>query len=141
MSSGALQIQGGTYTATGLTTVSGTGTLQVDSGLYAAVSVLVSGGLFDVNGGNVTASGPTPDVAPEYTDFHRVTMRLRELQLSGDLSLGYIQDEQTVPVMKFSESAQTGSAYAERRTGSGRIGTDRNPSGRRAASRGFPPRR
>lgn len=61
----------------------------------------------------VTASGPTPDMAPEYSDFHRVTRRLRELQLSGDLSLGFIQEEQIVPVMRFSDKAKASDAYVE----------------------------
>lgn len=61
----------------------------------------------------ITASGPTPDIAPEYSDFHRVTSRMRELQLSGDLSLGFIQGEQAIAVLRFSERARSGAAYDE----------------------------
>jgi hypothetical protein len=61
-----------------------------------------------------TASGPTPDVAPEYRRFHRLSRRLRELQLSGDGLLGYVQDGGTTyPILVFSERARTGDAYAE----------------------------
>ena len=61
----------------------------------------------------VTASGPTPDLAPDYAQFHRVVARLRELQLSGDVRIGYVQDEQSSPVLKFSERSQSTDAYAE----------------------------
>ena len=61
----------------------------------------------------VTASGPTPDMAPQYAQFHRVSAQLRELQLSGDLMIGYSADERNAPVMKFSERARGTDAYAE----------------------------
>lgn len=61
----------------------------------------------------VTASGPTPATAPDFAQFYRVSERLRELQLSGDLMIGYAKDEQSFPVLKFSERSQASDAYAE----------------------------
>lgn len=62
----------------------------------------------------VTASGPTPDIAPEYARFNRVAERLRELQLGGDLIAGYVQDDEgSYPALRFSERSQNGNAYAE----------------------------
>ena len=61
----------------------------------------------------VTASGPTPDTAPEFRRFHVLARNLRSLQLSGDVVLGYRAGAEAAPLLAFSEQALASPAYAE----------------------------
>lgn len=56
----------------------------------------------------VTASSPTPDAAPEFAEFARVTYLLRELQKRGEYSLETIPREED-----FGESFSTGALPPE----------------------------
>jgi len=60
----------------------------------------------------VTASGPTPDTVPEFRRFHDVARLLRELQLGNDVAIAFqAGDEDSVPVLTFSERALSSDAY------------------------------
>lgn len=54
-----------------------------------------------------SASGPTPDDAPEYVEFHRITDLLRGLQKRGDVTLGQTEgsDESQSLVLRIAPRA------------------------------------
>jgi len=59
----------------------------------------------------VTASGPTPDTAPEYRSFREVARLFRELQLTGHVMVGYAGGEGEYPLLIFDEQARQSTAY------------------------------
>jgi hypothetical protein len=61
----------------------------------------------------VTASGPTPDTAPEFRRFNELARLLRELQLGNDVSIAFQAGAENAPVLTFSERALSSSAYRD----------------------------
>lgn len=59
----------------------------------------------------VTASGPTPDTAPEFRRFNELARLLRELQLGNDVAIAFRAGPASVPVLTFSERALSSNAY------------------------------
>jgi len=69
----------------------------------------------DINGvrNAPTASGPTPDHAPEFDDFKRLTGLLRALQTGGAIQLGSAGAEGNMLEMRFREGAHADAGTAE----------------------------
>ncbi|NND54258.1 MAG: hypothetical protein HKN56_04725 [Gammaproteobacteria bacterium] len=57
----------------------------------------------------VTASGPTPDIAPDYERFHELAVLLRNLQLTDDIAIGFQQG--ATARLVFTDRAMASSAY------------------------------
>jgi hypothetical protein len=60
------------------------------------------------------ASGPTPEMAPEFEDFVKAAELLRQLQLDDKVHLGYITEgDKRLPVLRFSATARFSMAFLE----------------------------